>query len=50
MALNDFAAYTQVATLSVYSYLFAAMFANQFLEPPVEDSSVGEYNFWHYQV
>ena len=30
-------AYTQVATLSVYSYLFAAMFAHQFLQPPEEN-------------
>ena len=28
-----FSAYTQVASLTVYSYLFTSLFANQYLEP-----------------
>ncbi len=32
-----FSAYTQVATLSVYSYLFASLFSNQFILPSPEN-------------
>ena len=34
MTIRLIPAYTQVATLSVYSYLFSALFAAQFLIPP----------------
>ena len=33
----SFLAYTQVATLSVYSYLFMSMFAHQFIQPSTEN-------------